>query len=481
MGAGGDLRHHAAEGRVLRFLAQHRLGQDGAVGGRSTAAAVSSQLDSRPSTAPPARSVHAVPSVSAGGPMTRACRPPRATCGTVRPARTPTRPLPAASGAAAWRRRALPLRVGTRASPLALWQTRHFLSIITGFCPVLRDAGRLRGARHPHHRRPHPGPAPGGDRRQGPVRQGDPRGAAGPPHRFRRAQPEGPGNRAARRHRAGLHPEAGGRAGRADPRRRADGAAGPGRPLGLPAGRRGGRHRLGPAAGAAAARRGPTCASPRSAATCRPGWPRWRRGEVRGQPAGAGRAAPPRAGGRGGGGARPGGDGAGRRPGHRRRHRARADDVELRELLAAIEDREAAAVSTAERALLARAGRVLPHADRRPCAAAAERRPAPDRAGGARGRLVPAEAAAVGAAGDAARLGAELGRELRRDARATSLPERLPESGAAVLVTRPEPGAAETARRVAALGWRPVLAPALVLAPRAAAAADRSRPRRRCC
>ncbi|TCZ54660.1 uroporphyrinogen-III synthase [Roseicella aquatilis] len=35
-----------------------------------------------------------------------------------------------------------------------------------------------------------------------------------------------------------------------------------------------------------------------------------------------------------------------------------------------------------------------------------------------------------------------------------------------VLVTRPEPGAAETARRVAALGWRPILAPALVLAPR---------------
>ncbi|MFZ4408593.1 MAG: uroporphyrinogen-III synthase [Paracraurococcus sp.] len=39
-----------------------------------------------------------------------------------------------------------------------------------------------------------------------------------------------------------------------------------------------------------------------------------------------------------------------------------------------------------------------------------------------------------------------------------------------VLITRPEPGAAETARRVAALGWRPVLAPALVLAPRPFAA-----------
>ena len=37
-------------------------------------------------------------------------------------------------------RRALPLRVGTRASPLALWQTRDFLDRVTRFCPVLRDA-----------------------------------------------------------------------------------------------------------------------------------------------------------------------------------------------------------------------------------------------------------------------------------------------------------------------------------------------------
>ena len=35
-------------------------------------------------------------------------------------------------------RRALPLRVGTRSSPLALWQTRHFLERLRGFCPVLR-------------------------------------------------------------------------------------------------------------------------------------------------------------------------------------------------------------------------------------------------------------------------------------------------------------------------------------------------------
>ena len=37
-------------------------------------------------------------------------------------------------------KRPLPLRVGTRGSPLALWQTRHFLGIVSGFCPVLRVA-----------------------------------------------------------------------------------------------------------------------------------------------------------------------------------------------------------------------------------------------------------------------------------------------------------------------------------------------------
>ncbi|GAJ30298.1 hydroxymethylbilane synthase [Acidomonas methanolica] len=38
-------------------------------------------------------------------------------------------------------RRTLPLRVGTRASPLALVQTRAFLTRLTRFCPVLRDMG----------------------------------------------------------------------------------------------------------------------------------------------------------------------------------------------------------------------------------------------------------------------------------------------------------------------------------------------------
>ena len=35
-------------------------------------------------------------------------------------------------------RRPLPLRVGTRGSPLALVQTRHFQDVLTRFCPVLR-------------------------------------------------------------------------------------------------------------------------------------------------------------------------------------------------------------------------------------------------------------------------------------------------------------------------------------------------------
>src|ERR1700757_5529922 len=34
--------------------------------------------------------------------------------------------------------RALPLRAGTRGSPLALVQTRGFLDVLTRFCPVLR-------------------------------------------------------------------------------------------------------------------------------------------------------------------------------------------------------------------------------------------------------------------------------------------------------------------------------------------------------
>ena len=149
--------------------------------------------------------------------------------------------------------RALPLRVGTRGSPLALIQTRGFLEVLTQLLPGAAQHERVRGTCHPHHRRRGAGPPPGGDRRQGPVRQGDPRGARRPPHRFRGAQPEGPGDRAAARHRARLHAEARGRARRADPR--CGGCADRSRrPVRLPACRRGNRDLLGPPPGAVAAR-----------------------------------------------------------------------------------------------------------------------------------------------------------------------------------------------------------------------------------
>lgn len=54
-------------------------------------------------------------------------------------------------------------------------------------------------------------------------------------------------------------------------------------------------------------------------------------------------------------------------------------------------------------------------------------------------------------------------------ARATSLPEPK----GAVLVTRPEPGAADTALRLTALGYVPVLAPVLTIRPRAPRLAGR--------
>ncbi|AYN87057.1 MULTISPECIES: hydroxymethylbilane synthase [Commensalibacter] len=38
-------------------------------------------------------------------------------------------------------KRGLPLRVGTRGSPLALVQTRNFLTLLTQFCPLLRQIG----------------------------------------------------------------------------------------------------------------------------------------------------------------------------------------------------------------------------------------------------------------------------------------------------------------------------------------------------
>jgi len=44
------------------------------------------------------------------------------------------------------------------------------------------------------------------------------------------------------------------------------------------------------------------------------------------------------------------------------------------------------------------------------------------------------------------------------------MPRQAARASRAILITRPEPGAAETARAVKSLGWEPVLAPALTLA-----------------
>lgn len=53
----------------------------------------------------------------------------------------PTAARPATRTTADHAGRGLPLRVGTRASPLARFQTRLFLDLVSRFCPVLRDAG----------------------------------------------------------------------------------------------------------------------------------------------------------------------------------------------------------------------------------------------------------------------------------------------------------------------------------------------------
>ena len=50
----------------------------------------------------------------------------------------PATPHPHQASRVPAHRRELPLRVGTRGSPLALVQTRAFLTMLTTFCPVLR-------------------------------------------------------------------------------------------------------------------------------------------------------------------------------------------------------------------------------------------------------------------------------------------------------------------------------------------------------
>ena len=43
------------------------------------------------------------------------------------------------------------------------------------------------------------------------------------------------------------------------------------------------------------------------------------------------------------------------------------------------------------------------------------------------------------------------------------MPRQATRASRAILITRPQPGAAESAQALRALGWEPVLAPALTL------------------
>ncbi len=160
----------------------------------------------------------------------------------------------------------------------------------------------------------------------------------------------------------------------------------------------------------------------------------------------------------------------------------READLALREMLAGIEDRRGPRCRHRRARAAGRAGRVVPHADRRPCAAAAERKAAADRAGGARGRLVPVQAqpggSSRGRGGDRRRAGPRAppriaGRYLRLSGGMAPVP------GRAVLVTRPEAEARETAERLERLGWRPVLAPAIRIAHRPLRLRRRNGARRR--
>ena len=79
--------------------------------------------------------------------------------------------------------------LGTRGSPLALAQANEARRLLGRGARLGDRAHRASG--HPHQRRPHPGPAAGRGRRQGPVHQGDRRRA--PRRRDRRRGPFGQG------------------------------------------------------------------------------------------------------------------------------------------------------------------------------------------------------------------------------------------------------------------------------------------------
>ena len=115
----GDLRHHAAIGRVLALLAQHRLRQH---------APVLVQHRRRRLVAGGLDAQHRAHAANPIFPVARESNRTRAMTAAMPPS-----PLVKPHT------HALPLRVGTRGSPLALIQTRGFLAVLTRFCPVLRS------------------------------------------------------------------------------------------------------------------------------------------------------------------------------------------------------------------------------------------------------------------------------------------------------------------------------------------------------
>ena len=178
--ARGDLRHHAAVGRVVGDLGEHDVGQHPALAGhdrgrRLVAASLDAEDDHGRALAESGR--------RRNDPDFARPESPR-----IRRVRCVRRGATLRFGAVDVR---LPIVVGTRGSPLAIAQTRHVCA--RAGCGPSR-AGRGRCATHRDHhnvgrslRRP---PARR-DRRQGAFHQGDRGGAPGWAHRSRRALDEG--------------------------------------------------------------------------------------------------------------------------------------------------------------------------------------------------------------------------------------------------------------------------------------------------
>ena len=133
----------------------------------------------------------------------------------------------------------LPLRIGTRGSPLALAQATLVREGAGGSLAGTGRAGCDRGRGHQDHRRSRHRPAAGRHRRQGAVHQGDRGGAAGRHHRSRGALDEGHADLAARGAGHGGHAAPG------RPTRRADRATGCGASPSFHTGRSWARRRSG--------------------------------------------------------------------------------------------------------------------------------------------------------------------------------------------------------------------------------------------